>query len=215
MKQIKVINYGLSNLLSVQRAFEHLGAQVEFVNTPEGVLAAEALVLPGVGAFKDGMAGLERLGLIEPILQKAAAGTPLLGICLGMQMLFDESDEFGLHKGLGLIPGRVEKIPARDTDGDPQRVPHISWNGLWPAGGRTDFAGTALASVTPGQECYFVHSYEAKPTNEADRLADTRYGGRAGCAAAAHGSVLGCQFHPEKSGPVGLGILEGFLAGCP
>ena len=204
MKQIKVINYGLSNLLSVQRAFEHLGAQVKFVNTPEGVLAAEALVLPGVGAFKDGMAGLERLGLIEPILQKAAAGTPLLGICLGMQMLFDESDEFGLNKGLGLIPGRVEKIPALDTDGAPQRVPHISWNGLWPAGGRTDFAGTALASVTPGQECYFVHSYEAKPTNEADRL-----------AAAAHGSVLGCQFHPEKSGPVGLGILEGFLAGCP
>ena len=215
MKQIKVINYGLSNLLSVQRAFEHLGAQVEFVNTPDGVLAAEALVLPGVGAFKDGMAGLERLGLIEPILQKAAAGTPLLGICLGMQMLFDESDEFGLHEGLGLIPGRVEKIPALDADGDPQRVPQISWNGLWPAGGRTDFAGTALASVTPGQECYFVHSYEAKPTNEADRLADTRYGGRAVCAAAAHGSVLGCQFHPEKSGPVGLGILEGFLAGCP
>lgn len=215
MKQIKVINYGLSNLLSVQRAFEHLGAQVEFVNTPDGVLAAEVLVLPGVGAFKDGMAGLERLGLIEPILQKAAAGTPLLGICLGMQMLFDESDEFGLHKGLGLIPGRVEKIPALDADGDPQRVPHISWNGLWPADGRTDFAGTALASVTPGQECYFVHSYEAKPTNEADRLADTRYGGRAVCAAAAHGSVLGCQFHPEKSGPVGLGILEGFLAGCP
>lgn len=215
MKQIKVINYGLSNLLSVQRAFEHLGAQVEFVNTPDGVLAAEALVLPGVGAFKDGMAGLERLGLIEPILQKAAAGTPLLGICLGMQMLFDESDEFGLHKGLGLIPGRVEKIPALDADGDPQRVPHISWNSLWPAGGRTDFAGTALASVTPGQECYFVHSYEAKPTNEADRLADTRYGGRAVCAAAAHGSVLGCQFHPEKSGPVGLGILQGFLAGCP
>ena len=132
-----------------------------------------------------------------------------------MQMLFDESDEFGLHKGLGLIPGRVEKIPALDADGDPQRVPHISWNGLWPAGGRTDFAGTALASVTPGQECYFVHSYEAKPTNEADRLADTRYGGRAVCAAAAHGSVLGCQFHPEKSGPVGLGILQGFLAGCP
>ena len=151
MKQIKVINYGLSNLLSVQRAFEHLGAQVEFVNTPEGVLAAEALVLPGVGAFKDGMAGLERLGLVEPILQKAAAGTPLLGICLGMQMLFDESDEFGLYKGLGLIPGRVEKIPALDTDGDPQRVPHISWNGLWPAGGRTDFAGTRWPRSRPGR----------------------------------------------------------------
>lgn len=212
---ITIIDYGLSNLLSVQHAFAHFGAETLLTNKPEDVLAADALVLPGVGAFKDGMDGLAKLGLIEPIRQKAAAGTPLLGICLGMQMLFDESDEFGLHKGLGLIPGRVEKIPALDADGDPQRVPHISWNGLWPAGGRTDFAGTALASVTPGQECYFVHSYEAKPTNEADRLADTRYGGRAVCAAAAHGSVLGCQFHPEKSGPVGLGILEGFLAGCP
>ena len=213
--KVTVIDYGLSNLLSVRHAFAHFGAETLLTSDPADVLAAEKLVLPGVGAFKDGMDGLARLGLIEPIRQKAAAGTPLLGICLGMQMLFDESDEFGLHKGLGLIPGRVEKIPALDTDGDPQRVPHISWNGLWPAGGRTDFAGTALASVTPGQECYFVHSYEAKPTNEADRLADTRYGGRAVCAAAAHGSVLGCQFHPEKSGPVGLGILEGFLAGCP
>lgn len=215
MKKVTIIDYGLSNLLSVQHAFAHFGAETLVTGKAEDVLAADALVLPGVGAFKDGMAGLEKLGLIEPIRQKAAAGTPLLGICLGMQMLFDESDEFGLHKGLGLIPGRVEKIPALDADGDPQRVPHISWNGLWPAGGRTDFAGTALAAVTPGQECYFVHSYEAKPTNEADRLADTRYGGRAVCAAAAHGSVLGCQFHPEKSGPVGLGILEGFLAGCP
>ena len=206
--KVTIIDYGLSNLLSVQHAFAHFGAETLLTSKPEDVLAADALVLPGVGAFKDGMAGLERLGLIEPILQKAAAGTPLLGICLGMQMLFDESDEFGLHKGLGLIPGRVEKIPALDTDGAPQRVPHISWNGLWPAGGRTDFAGTALASVTPGQECYFVHSYEAKPTNEADRLADTRYGGRAVCAAAAHGSVLGCQFHPEKSGDVGLQILR-------
>lgn len=213
--KVTIIDYGLSNLLSVQHAFAHFGAETLVTDKAADILAAEALVLPGVGAFQDGMNGLEKLGLVEPIRQKAAAGTPLLGICLGMQMLFDESDEFGLHKGLGLIPGRVEKIPARDTDGDPQRVPHISWNGLWPAGGRTDFAGTALASVTPGQECYFVHSYEAKPTNEADRLADTRYGGRAVCAAAAHGSVLGCQFHPEKSGPVGLGILEGFLAGCP
>lgn len=213
--KVTIIDYGLSNLLSVQHAFAHFGAETLVTDKAADILAAEALVLPGVGAFQDGMNGLEKLGLVEPIRQKAAAGTPLLGICLGMQMLFDESDEFGLHKGLGLIPGRVEKIPALDTDGDPQRVPHISWNGLWPAGGRTDFAGTALASVTPGQECYFVHSYEAKPTNEADRLADTRYGGRAVCAAAAHGSVLGCQFHPEKSGPVGLGILEGFLAGCP
>ena len=213
--KVTIIDYGLSNLLSVQHAFAHFGAETLVTDKAADILAAEALVLPGVGAFQDGMNGLEKLGLVEPIRQKAAAGTPLLGICLGMQMLFDESEEFGLHAGLGLIPGRVVKIPDTDADGQPQRVPHISWNGLWPAGGRTDFAGTALASVTPGQECYFVHSYEAKPTNEADRLADTRYGGRAVCAAAAHGSVLGCQFHPEKSGPVGLGILQGFLTGCP
>ena len=212
--KVTVIDYGLSNLLSVQHAFRHFGAEVEVVSTPEAVLAAEALVLPGVGAFRDGMAGLERLGLAEPIRQKAAAGTPLLGICLGMQMLFDESEEFGLYKGLGLIPGRVVRIADTAADGKPQKVPHISWNGLFPAGGRTDFAGTALAPVQPGEECYFIHSYEARPAAESDRLADTRYGGRAVCAAACHGSVTGCQFHPEKSGPVGLRIIGEFLRLC-
>ena len=157
------------------------------------------------------MAGLEKLGLIEPIRQKAAAGTPLLGICLGMQMLFDESEEFGLHKGLGLIPGRVVKIPGTDADGCPQRVPHISWEPLYPGGGRADFAGTALAQLRAGEECYFIHSYEAKPLQGADCLAYTTYGGRQICAAATHGSVLGCQFHPEKSGEVGLKIIEEFL----
>jgi len=169
MKKVTIIDYGLSNLLSVQHAFAHFGAETLVTGKAEDVLAADALVLPGVGAFKDGMAGLEKLGLIEPIRQKAAAGTPLLGICLGMQMLFDESEEFGLHKGLG------------------------------------------LAGVTPGEECYFIHSYEAKPADEADRLADTVYGGRAVCAAAAHGSVVGCQFHPEKSGKVGLKIIEEYM----
>ena len=109
--KVTVIDYGLSNLLSVRHAFAHFGAETLLTSDPADVLAAEKLVLPGVGAFKDGMDGLARLGLIEPIRQKAAAGTPLLGICLGMQMLFDESEEFGLHKGLGLIPGRVVKIP--------------------------------------------------------------------------------------------------------
>ena len=120
MKKVTIIDYGLSNLLSVQHAFAHFGAETLVTGKAEDVLAADALVLPGVGAFKDGMAGLEKLGLIEPICQKAAAGTPLLGICLGMQMLFDESEEFGLHKGLGLIPGRVVKIPAVDAQGQGQ-----------------------------------------------------------------------------------------------
>lgn len=212
--KVTVIDYGLSNLFSVQRAFTHLGAEVEVVNQPEQVLGASALVLPGVGAFRDGMAGLDKLGLTGPIRDKAAAGTPLLGICLGMQMLFEESEEFGLHRGLGLIPGRVVRIPATDTDNAPQRVPHIGWDPLLAAQGRKDFGGSALAGLRPGEECYFIHSYEAKPTLETDRLADTLYGGRRVCAAAACGSVLGVQFHPEKSGPVGLEILRGWLALC-
>ena len=209
--KVTIIDYGLSNLLSVQHAFAHFGAETLVTDKAADILAAEALVLPGVGAFQDGMNGLEKLGLVEPIRQKAAAGTPLLGICLGMQMLFDESEEFGLHAGLGLIPGRVVKIPDTEADGQPQRVPHISWIPLYPGGNRTDFAGTALAGLTPGEECYFIHSYEAKPTEDADCLAYTVYGGRKICAAAVHGSVLGCQFHPEKSGEVGLKIIEEFL----
>ncbi len=220
--KITVINYGLSNLLSVQRAFEHFGAEVEITGAAADIAAARALVLPGVGAFRDGMAGLQKLGLVEPIREAAAAGRPLLGICLGMQMLFDESDEFGIHAGLGLIPGRVEKIPAEAADGTPQRVPNIGWCPLYPAGlpgagtagyaaAPADFRGTSLAGLQVGEECYFVHSYEAKPAQPADRLADTVYGGRRICAAAQRGSVLGTQFHPEKSGPAGLSIVEAWL----
>lgn len=212
--RVTVIDYGLSNLRSVQNALTHCGAETLLTSSSADVRAAEALVLPGVGAFRDGMAGLERLGLVDVIRQKAAEGTPLLGICLGMQMLFDESEEFGTYPGLGLIPGRVVKIPDTDGQGNPQKVPHIDWDPLFPAGGRTDFAGTVLEKVAPGQECYFIHSYEAKPAKEADRLADTRYGGRDVCAVAAHGSVVGCQFHPEKSGPVGLSILSQFINIC-
>ena len=149
--KVTVIDYGLSNLRSVQNAFAHCGAETMLTSSPADVRAAEALVLPGVGAFRDGMAGLERLGLVEVIRQKAAEGTPLLGICLGMQMLFDASEEFGTYSGLGLIPGRVVKIPDTDLQGHPQKVPHISWDPLFPAGGRTDFSGTVLAGVTPVQ----------------------------------------------------------------
>ena len=212
--KVTVIDYGLSNLLSVRHALEHFGAEVELTGDPAAVLAAGALVLPGVGAFRDGMQGLERLGLIGPIRQKAAAGTPLLGICLGMQMLFDQSEEFGSWQGLGLVPGKVVRIPAEAADGARQKVPHIGWEGLLPAGGRADFAGTVLSGVRPAGECYFIHSYEAKPADEADRLADAMYGGRRVCAAVQLGNVVGTQFHPEKSGPVGLAILEGYLGMC-
>ncbi|MFR2589460.1 MAG: imidazole glycerol phosphate synthase subunit HisH [Ruthenibacterium lactatiformans] len=213
--KITVIDYGLSNLLSVRRAFEYFGAEVEVTGSRSRILSAKALVLPGVGAFKDGMAGLSGLSLADAIADKCAVGTPLLGICLGMQMLFDESDEFGRHRGLGLIPGRVERIPGVDTDGAPQRVPHVGWAPVLPPQKRGgSFRGTVFEDVPPGGELYFVHSYEAKPAYDAHRLADTVYGGRRLCAAAQKGSVIGCQFHPEKSGKLGLSVIHRYLILC-
>ena len=211
MNPITIIDYGLSNLLSVQRAFEHFGAAVKLARSPDEVFAAKALVLPGVGAFRDGMQGLRKLDLVEPIRQKAAQGTPLLGICLGMQMLFEESEEFGRWEGLGLIPGRVVRIPDTDAEGRAQRVPQVGWNRLLPAGGKQDFDRSLLEGIRRGEEVYFVHSYEAKPTNSADLLAVTVYGGRRICAVARRGSVTGCQFHPEKSGRVGLNVIRALI----
>lgn len=207
---IAIMDYGVGNLFSLKSSLAQLGQDTVVTADPDTIRKADRLILPGVGAFGDAMDKLVATGLV-PVIRAEAEKKPLLGICLGMQMLFDESEEFGLHKGLGLIPGRVVKIPSTDVQGRPQKVPHISWNPLNPAGGRTDFADTVLAGVTPGEECYFIHSYEAKPADEADRLADTVYGGRAVCAAAAHGSVVGCQFHPEKSGKVGLKIIEEYM----
>ena len=207
---IAIIDYGVGNLFSLKSSLAQLGQDTVVTADPDTIRKADRLILPGVGAFGDAMDKLVATGLV-PVIRAEAEKKPLLGICLGMQMLFDESEEFGLHKGLGLIPGRVVRIPSTDVQGRPQKVPHISWDPLNPAGGRTDFAGTVLAGVTPGEECYFIHSYEAKPADEADRLADTVYGSRAVCAAAAHGSVVGCQFHPEKSGKVGLKIIEEYM----
>ena len=207
---IAIIDYGVGNLFSLKSSLAQLGLEAVVTADPDTIRKADRLILPGVGAFGDAMDKLVATGLV-PVIRAEAEKKPLLGICLGMQMLFDESEEFGLHKGLGLIPGRVVKIPDTDVDGHPLKVPHISWDPLYPGGGRTDFSGTALAALKPGEECYFIHSYEAKPVCDEDRLADTVYGGREICAAASHGSVLGCQFHPEKSGVVGLKIIEEFL----
>lgn len=209
--KLVVIDYGLSNLLSVCRSFAFLGCEPVVSSSPEEVLAADALVLPGVGAFADGMAGLQKLGLDDAVKKAVAAGTPLLGICLGMQMLFDEGEEFGCHKGLGLIPGRVVKLADRDTDGAPLRIPHVGWNGLYPVGSEqfTDI----LAPLTPGDETYFVHSFAAE-TDASFHLADTFYGGHAVTAAVRCKNVFGTQFHPEKSGRIGLAILGEYLRLC-
>ena len=197
--KVTIVDYGLSNLLSVQHAFARFGAETLLTSDPAEVLRADALVLPGVGAFRDGMAGLEKLGLIEPIRQKAAAGTPLLGICLGMQLLFETGLEHSRTEGLGLIAGEVVPI-----DGHGEKIPHIGWNSL-----TFDAADPILDGVTDGAFVYFVHSFRAQ-TAPAHVLAHTFYGEPIPAVVRGTGNVYGMQFHPEKSHDVGLRLLANF-----
>lgn len=205
--RVTVVDYGLGNLHSVAKAFRRLGAEVEVSSDPARVSAAERLVLPGVGAFADGVRGLTERGLFDSVRDFPRSGRPFLGICLGMQLLLTESEEFGHHRGLGLVPGRVRLIPVQPG----LKVPQIGWNRIAPRSGAT-WDGTVLRSVQAGQMVYFIHSYAAEPESDGHRLAESRYGALPICAAIRSDNVVGCQFHPEKSGEVGLSILSGFLA---
>jgi glutamine amidotransferase len=203
---VTVVDYGMGNLLSVMKALQKCGAEVTLESSPLFIGKAERLLLPGVGAFADGMSELHSRGLVEPIRQYAASGRPLLGICLGMQMLLEGSDEFGASSGLGIVPGWVRKLP--DQDGI--KLPHIGWSGtVPPEGGRWE--ASLLDGTAPGQEFYFVHSFGAAPADPGDCLAETAYGEARFCSAVRRGSVSGFQFHPEKSGEAGLAIVRRFL----
>lgn len=210
MNAVTVLDYGMGNLLNVVRAFEHIGAAVMLAETAAQAAGADRLVLPGVGAFADGMKEVRARGFDEVVMTHAAQERPLLGICLGMQMLLDVSEEFGEHGGLGLIPGRVVPVPPAGLDGRSHKVPHIGWNGLYPAPAGPSWQTSILRGLPEGAAVYFVHSYMAAPTNPAQRLAHCYYDGIAICAAVQNGASVGCQFHPEKSGETGLSILRNF-----
>lgn len=210
---VTVIDYGVGNLFSVRRAFEHVGANVELTGDADRILAAERLVLPGVGAFADGMRGLRERGLLEPVRAHAARGGLFLGICLGMEMMLDVSEEFGVHEGLGIMPGRVVPVPPTGADGRPHRVPHIGWSDLWQPEASRSWSGTILDGVKDGAAVYFVHSFTARPDDDRHRLADCDYDGRRLSAVIRAGNVYGCQFHPEKSGETGLTIIRNFALG--
>lgn len=206
-----IVDYGRGNLFSIANACEHCDAEVEITESPSRVKRAERVILPGVGAFRDGMDGLRERDLLEPLKEFIATGKPFLGICLGMQMLLEGSEEFGSHEGLGLIPGRVLPIPRTDAQGRTHKIPHIGWNGVErPAEGRS-WHGTVLDGLPQKSYFYFVHSFTAVPKEEKHRLADAWYGGRRVSAAIGIGNVFGTQFHPERSGPKGLMILRNFL----
>ena len=196
---IAVIDYGAGNLKSVTKAMQYLGFACQIVSDPNALERFDALILPGVGAFPKCMAALRETGMDQAILAQTRKQKPLLGICLGMQMLLCSSTELGLTDGLGLIPGTVEKIK---TD---WKLPHIGWNSL------DLLHGNPLTlDITPGDYVYFVHSFAASVQDRADLSMTTDYGGTEVAAMVARDNVFGCQFHPEKSGEVGLSILKRF-----
>jgi glutamine amidotransferase len=207
---ITIIDYGSGNLLSVSRALEYCGATCHTSGDPAEIASSAALVLPGVGAFRHGMEGLAANGLIEPILAHARAGRPLLGICLGMQMLASSSEEFGSHQGLGLIPGKVREITSYNTQGLPRKIPFIGWASL-DRPPSVSWVGSPLQTIEVGESVYLVHSYHLEPDEPTDLLATYSLHGDQITAAVRRDNVSGLQFHPEKSSLVGLRILREFI----
>ena len=218
-----MIDYGASNIRSAQKAFEFIGATVQLTSDPDVVRHADKLVLPGVGAFGSGMAGLRRHHLPEAIHEAVGRGIPFLGICVGMQLMFDEGHEMGVHQGLGLLAGKVVRFPEKLSIVNGQssivnnpirnpkseirnlKIPHMGWNELEPVG-----ENALLAGVQNGDYVYFVHSYYCEAVEETAVLAHTTYGFPF-AAVVGQGNLFGLQFHPEKSPRVGLKILQNFL----
>jgi glutamine amidotransferase len=208
---IQIIDYGFGNLHSVEKAMRFVGVDISIINDPSELQKADGVILPGVGAFPEGMHGLESRGFKGALLDYAASGKPVLGICLGMQFLLSQGEEFGVTEGLGLIPGRVVFFPPRRDDGLGNfRIPCVGWNRLIKPAAVESWNGTLLDGIEGGDEMYFVHSYVAVPEDTGAVLAQTEYGGNYVTAALQKGNIYGCQFHPEKSRAVGLRILTNF-----
>ncbi|WP_237183391.1 imidazole glycerol phosphate synthase subunit HisH [Pollutimonas thiosulfatoxidans] len=202
----------MANLLNVARAFEYCGAEVKITTDAGEARRADRLVVPGVGAFEDSLIEIRDRGFDDAIHGFIGSERPLFGICVGMQMLFDVSDEFGEHAGLGVLPGRVRAVPNMTTNGAPQKVPHIGWNHLISPLSQRNWSDTLLHPyVGLHPAVYFVHSFSPEPSEVSHRLADCMYGGHRICAAVQHENIMATQFHPERSGKVGLLLLQRFM----
>jgi glutamine amidotransferase len=203
MSTIAILDYGVGNLRSVEKALERVGASARISADPAVARAADGVILPGVGAFPKAMERIRALGLDELVRERAAAGVPVLGICLGLQLLFSSSRELGGAEGLGLVTGTVERLRAEGL-----KVPHIGWSPV-----RWRKPSRLREGLEDGEPFYFVHSYAPRPRDEDDVLATANYGEEFVCAAE-RGNVYGVQFHPEKSGAAGLRVLANFAAIC-
>ena len=204
---IGILDYGAGNLKNVCRAIEHLGYEYRLIASVAKFKDIDKLIIPGVGAFKVAMEQLIELSLVEPVKELAEKGVPILGICLGMQLLFDRSLEFGVTKGLGLIPGELALIPQQEIDGKRHKVPHIGWNELI----LDDSSSRIVEGLKTDDAVYFVHSYMAEKYAEENLVAHCVYGELTIPSIVQDRNVYGCQFHPEKSGDIGLSILNNFL----
>jgi glutamine amidotransferase len=202
--RIAVVDFGAGNLRSVAKALERSGVSPEVSADPAVVRRADGVVLPGVGAFADAVASLAKTGLDDAVRNRLAARRPYLGLCLGLQVLFDEGHEHGVTPGLGILPGRIERFPDRTADGETLRVPHIGWNTV-------RFSGDhPMLSKLPDEDCfYFVHSYRAIPDRASDVVGRVDYGGEFAAAVAREG-MFAVQFHPEKSQSAGRRLLDAY-----
>ncbi len=210
--QVAIIDYDIGNLLSVKRMCEQVGLHPVVTSDKKMIQKSKAVILPGVGAFGDAMRNLTQLDLISPLKDFIASGKPFMGICLGMQLLLSESDEFGRHKGLDVVRGSVVRFHAVSGDQQRIKVPQVGWNRIQlPKGKNDDFwNSTVLKGIPSAEYMYFVHSYYAVPEDKNDRLTMTTYEDITYCSAIRHNNVIGFQFHPEKSGAKGIMIYSNF-----
>jgi imidazole glycerol-phosphate synthase subunit HisH len=207
--RVAIVDYEAGNLFSVQQACKTVGLDPIITSNTEEVIYADAIVLPGVGAFGDAMSNLQRLDLVQPLREFVSHGKPFLGICLGMQLLFSQSEEFGVNEGLNLIKGTVKKFPIRNGKNESIKVPQIGWNQIFSQ--TTDekgWYGTPLESIINGEYMYFVHSYYANPSNDREILSLTNYCGVEYCSAVIKDNIFATQFHPEKSANEGIKIYH-------
>jgi glutamine amidotransferase len=203
--KVAILDYGIGNVKSICNALTHVGIDNELTNIKEKILPSDAVILPGVGAFAHGINNLNEYNLVSIIQEFVASGKLFIGICLGMQLLMEESEEFGTNKGLGLIKGKVIKFPLLKNS--EEKLPHVCWNNIAePSASR--WKNTLLQDTPRNASMYFVHSYVAAPQNQNDILANCFYGGVNFCAAVQHKNIYGFQFHPEKSADLGLAILK-------
>jgi imidazole glycerol-phosphate synthase subunit HisH len=209
--RVAIVDFGLGNLFSVSQACRQVGLEARITEDHREVLAAQALILPGVGAFGDAMSALRRLDLAGAIKDFAASGRPLLGICLGMQLLMGHSQEFGHHPGLGLIEGEVVHLGQLQEGGRRLKVPQVGWNRIEPPRAGA-WQGSLLEGLEPGEFMYFVHSFYCRPSDPGLTLTHTTYGQVRFCSALTRGGITACQFHPERSGAAGLAVYRNLAA---